>query len=203
MSHPPTVFDVPAVATPIAVPRELYLALYNSGEITVYVDLTGHPAVIGALTSIEIPPGETLPTTPLGMTRISAISRVAGGRLVVVADEIPITSLPKRENRPGRIIRGFDVTFAADADAVVYNVATDMIAAANGHKVESAMIFCKLFGAYVRLGAVTTAVTVPECIPLEAGDAISINGIEEIDSIHARNLVPGSNARIHGFVIGS
>ena len=196
------IYTVGAAAGPVGIYPNLWLALYNSGYNTVYVNLEGGIATVGGDRTHEIPPGETLPTPPLGRSRISAICVRAGGRLTVFGADTQITTLAKRQQQTGRIIRGYDVTAINDGDTIVYNIATDLIAAVGGHRVMAVLLICEDNPCYVRFDASTAAVTEPEAFVMEVGDILVDSQLELIDAIHARNVGAGNNFTLRGKVIG-
>lgn len=196
------IYAVGATATRIGVYPNLWLALYNSGYNTVYVDIEGGIAAVGGNRTHEIPPGETLPTPPLGIAKISAICIRAGGRITVFGAGTQITTLAKRQQQTGRILRGFDVTAINDGDTIVYNIATDLITAAFGHRVMAVLLICEDHPAYVRYDASTLGVTEPEAFRMEVGDILTENELELIEAIHARNVGAGDDFTLRGKVIG-
>lgn len=195
-------YVVDAAADWVTIYRSLHLALYNSGYNTIYIDINGGEAEVGGRESLEIPPGESLPTPPLNRSKISAICVRAAGRLTVFGADAPITTLPKRAQQTGKISRGFDVTAINDGDTIVYNIATDLIAAVGGHRVMAVLLICEDHPCYVRFDASTAAVTEPEAFVMEVGDILVDSALELIDAIHARNVGAGNNFTLRGKVIG-
>lgn len=195
------IYAVGATATRIGVYPNLWLALYNSGYNTVYVDIEGGIAAVGGDRTHEIPPGETLPTPPLGIAKISAICVRAGGRITVFGAGTQITTLAKRQQQTGKIGRGFNVTAVNDGDTIVYNIATDLIGV-GGHRVMATLLICEDNPCYVRYDASTLGVTEPEAFTLEVGDILTESDLELIDAIHARNVGAGNNFTLRGKVVG-
>lgn len=204
MTRSPVIGKVNAVgaaADSVSVYAELWLAIFNSGKNTVWVNLEGGTAVVDDFQSHELPPGETLPCPPLGRNKISAICVRAGGRLTIFGSEQPMTSLPKKGQQTATIIRGFYLVAPNDNDLVVYDIAADFIAVAGGHRVLAVTFFVYAHPAFIRY-EVATAGAEPADYRLLADETYTDNNLELINSIHARNVGAGNNFEIHGICVG-
>jgi hypothetical protein len=196
----PQIYNVAATVTEVSVPPRQSITLYNTGNITIWVDLRGKQPTGARLHDVRIEPGQTRLVPPLGLKRIFAIARVAGGRLMVTGGGFP---QDPQEKAIEQIQRGFQHTAVNDNNVVVYDIAAEFIAVAGGVAVNTVTLVVTDQDAFVRFEATTAALTEPSCFRVLAGESLTLTNLELIHSIQMRNVTPGSNFVVHGIASGN
>lgn len=196
----PQTSHVNTAAHDIKIPPKLWSQIWNSGLSTIDVDIHGGEAEAGAPQTFRIPPGDSINVPPTGLEKFSAICLTDKGQVTVMGAFDPIPSQTRRNDQTGRIIRGFEHTNTGDVSEVVYNIATDFIVTADGHRVRSLTIEMLLFPGYVNFDA--AAAGAAPSIRMEVGDVVTINDLELITSITAINDAAGDDIGLRGYVVG-
>lgn len=184
----------------IKIPPKLWSQIWNSGLSTIDVDIHGGEAEAGGSQTFRIPPGDSINVPPTGLEKFSAVCLTDKGRVTVMGAFDPIPSQTRRIDQTGRIIRGFEHTNTGDISEVAYNIATDFITTADGHRVRALTIEMLLFPGYINFDAAATGAA--PSIRMEIGDVVTINDLELITSITAINDAAGDDIGVRGFVVG-
>jgi len=192
--------EVTTTARGIKIPPKLWAQIWNSGFSTIDVDVHGGIAVAGNPMSIRIPPGDSINVAPSGLEKFSAICLTDKGKVTVQGAESPIPSQTRRNDQTGRIIRGFAHTNTGDVSEALYDIATDFIGTADGHRVRSITIEMFAHPGHINFDAASAAAA--PSIEMAVGDVITINDLELIDVITGINDGAGNNIDVVGFVVG-
>lgn len=196
----PQTSDVTTAAQDIKIPPKLWAQIWNSGFSTIDVDIGGGEAVAGGFQTLRIPPGDSISVPPTGLEKFSAVCLTDKGQVTVMGAFDPIPSQTRRNDQTGRIVRGFEHTNTGDISEVAYNIATDFIATADGHRVRSLTLEMLLFPGYINFDAAATGAA--PSIQMEVGDILTLRDLELITSITAINDAAGDDVGVRGSVVG-